>query len=187
MKKQLLFIFMILLMQSSIAQSFMVGAASRNINPDNDSLYMAGGNPNRPFIDVHDSLYVKAVFIGNKNQHVTILTFDCIGLMYPALLEIREQVKRSIPSLDPSSIVMSSTHTHAGPDVVGIWGKNFTQSGVNQSHMKKIIAAATAAIQEAYEKKGNCEMQYAQGRFGEDWVKNISEPNEINQKYRLLH
>lgn len=58
-----------------------------------------------------------------------------------------------MPFIDPSRIVMSSTHTHAGPDVVGIWGKNFTQSGVNQSHMKKIIAAATAAIQEAYEKR----------------------------------
>jgi len=123
MKKYLLLIFMTMLMQYSIAQTFLVGAASRNINPDGDSLYMAGGNPNRPFIDVHDSLYVKAVFVGNKNQHVTILTFDCIGLMYPALLEIREQVKRSMPSVDPNSIVMSSTHTHAGPDVVGIWGK----------------------------------------------------------------
>lgn len=186
MKKQLLFIFMIVLMQSSIAQFFMVGAASRNINPDNDSLYMAGGNPNRPFIDVHDSLYAKAVFIENKEQHVIILTFDCIGLMYPALLEIREEVKNTMPFIDPSRIVMSSTHTHAGPDVVGIWGKNFTQSGVNQSHMKKIIAAATAAIQEAYEKKENCEMQYAQGRFGEDWVKNISEPNEIDRSVNTI-
>jgi hypothetical protein len=181
MKKQLSFIFMILLMQSSIAQSFVVGASSRNINPDNDSLYMAGGNPNRPFIDVHDSLYAKAVFIENKEQHVIILTFDCIGLMYPGLLEIREEVKKTMPFIDPSRIVMSSTHTHAGPDVVGIWGRNFTQSGVNQSHMKKIISAATAAIQDAYEKKEKCEMQYAQGRFGEDWVKNISEPNEIDR------
>lgn len=90
---------MILLMQSSIAQSFVVGASSRNINPDNDSLYMAGGNPNRPFIDVHDSLYAKAVFIENKEQHVIILTFDCIGLMYPALLEIREEVKIQCHSL----------------------------------------------------------------------------------------
>lgn len=186
MKKQLLFIFMIVLMQSSIAQFFMVGAASRNINPDNDSLYMAGGNPNRPFIDVHDSLYAKAVFIENKEQHVIILTFDCIGLMYPALLEIREEVKKTMPFIDPSRIVMSSTHTHAGPDVVGIWGKNFTQSGVNQSHMKKIIAAATAATQDAYRKKEKCEMQYAQGRFGEDWVKNISEPNEIDRSVNTI-
>lgn len=181
MKKQLSFIFMILLMQSSIAQSFVVGASSRNINPDNDSLYMAGGNPNRPFIDVHDNLYAKAVYVANKDQHIIILTFDCIGLMYPALLEIRAEIKKTMPFIDPSRIVMSSTHTHAGPDVVGIWGKNFTQSGVNQSHMQKIIAAATTAIKEAFEKRENCEMHYAQGSFGKEWVKNISEPNEIDR------
>lgn len=186
MKKYLLLIFMTMLMQYSIAQTFLVGAASRNINPDGDSLYMAGGNPNRPFIDVHDSLYVKAVFIGNKNQHVTILTFDCIGLMYPALLEIREQVKRSMPSVDPNSIVMSSTHTHAGPDVVGIWGKNFTQSGVNQRHMQKIVSGAIDAIKEAYEKRAIASMQYAEGTFGEDWVKNISEPNEIDRTISVI-
>lgn len=144
---------MTMLMQYSFAQTFLVGAASRNINPDGDSLYMAGGNPNRPFIDVHDSLYAKAVYIGNNDQHIIILTFDCIGLMYPALLDIRDEIKKTMPLIDPARIVMSSTHTHAGPDVVGIWGKNFTQSGVNQSHMQKIIAAATTAIKEAFEKE----------------------------------
>lgn len=96
-EKYLLLIFMTMLMQYSFAQTFLVGAASRNINPDGDSLYMAGGNPNRPFIDVHDSLYAKAVYIGNNDQHIIILTFDCIGLMYPALLDIRDEIKKQCP------------------------------------------------------------------------------------------
>jgi hypothetical protein len=185
-KRYGLLFLMITWAQLSFAQSFMVGAGSRNINPDNDSLYMAGGDPNRPFIDVHDSLYAKAVFIGNQEQHIVLLTFDCIGLMYPALLEIREKVKHDLPSVDPSRIVMSSTHTHAGPDVVGIWGKNFSQSGVNQHHMQKIISSAVAAIKEAFDKRTNCTMQYAEGKFGEDWVKNISEPNEIDRTISVV-
>lgn len=168
------------------AQQFMVGASVKNINPDSDSLYMAGGKPNRPFIDVHDSLYVKAAYISNNQGHIIILTFDCIGLMYPALLEIREQIKNTIPALDPNHIVMSSTHTHAGPDVVGIWGKDFTQSGVNDRHMKKIILSAVTAIREAYEKRTTCKMQYAMGSFGQDWVKNISEPNEIDRSVSMI-
>ena len=42
------------------AQDFLAGAATRTINPEKDSLYLAGGKANRPFIDVHDNLYVKS-------------------------------------------------------------------------------------------------------------------------------
>ena len=68
------------------AQDFLAGAATRTINPEKDSLYLAGGKPNRPFIDVHDNLYVKAVVVSNSNNNITLLTFDCIGLLYPQLL-----------------------------------------------------------------------------------------------------
>jgi len=97
MKKYIFLMLMVTWMQFSHSQTFMVGAASSNINPDSDSLYMAGGNPNRPFIDVHDNLYAKAVYVANNEQHIIILTFDCIGLMYPALLEIRAEIKKQCP------------------------------------------------------------------------------------------
>lgn len=185
--KYLIFIqCLFLMMMHPHAQEFLVGASSKTINPDKDSLYIAGGKPNRPFIDVHDNLYVKAIYVGNKNSHTVLLTFDCIGLMYPALLEIREEVKRTIPAINPSNIVMSSTHTHAGPDVVGIWGKNYSSSGVNEVHMKKIVKMATVAIKEAYEKRKYATMEYAMGVFGNDWVKNISEPDEIDREVSTI-
>lgn len=167
-------------------QRFTVGAAQRTINPDQDSLYLAGGKPNRPFIDVHDDLYVKAVYIGHAQTQITLLTFDCIGLMYPELLQIRQEVARVLPAVDAAHIVMSSTHTHAGPDVVGIWGKDYAHSGVNQAHMRKIITMAVAAIREAYQQRSPCTMEYAMGSFGEDWVKNISEPSSLDRQVSVL-
>jgi hypothetical protein len=181
LKKYILYLLISFAASQSTAQSFVVGAAQKNINPDHDSLYLAGGKPNRPFIDVHDSLYVKAVFIENKTNHIVLLSFDCIGLMYPSLLEIREEVKKQIPTINPATIVMGSTHTHAGPDVVGIWGKDFAHTGINSAHMKKIVTAAVDAIRNAYQNKKACRMEYAKGSFGEDWVKNISEPDEIDR------
>lgn len=179
--KIILFYFILNFTQFSYAQSFMIGASKRNINPDKDTLYMAGGKPNRPFIDIHDSLFVKCIYVSNQEKHVIILTYDCIGLMNPALLEIRKRVKIQIPQIDPENIVISSTHTHAGPDVVGIWGKNFSQSGVNKLHMEKIISSSIETIKESIAKKSLCTMQYAEGKFGEDWVKNISEPFETDR------
>ncbi|MEY4629778.1 MAG: hypothetical protein RLZZ595_2104, partial [Bacteroidota bacterium] len=162
------------------------GAAQRSINPDKDSLYLAGGKPNRPFIDVHDSLYAKAVYISNGKDEVILLTFDCIGLLYPQLIEIRQQLKSKVPAINSDHIVMTSTHTHAGPDVVGIWGKDFAHSGVNEQHLQKIVNQAVQAIQEAYGSKKQVGLNYATGEFGQDWVKNISEPTEIDRSLSVL-
>ena len=80
MSKKLFFVFIFFLLQlTATAQDFFAGAATRTINPEKDSLYIAGGKANRPFIDVHDNLYVKAVVLSNNSNNLTILTFDCIG------------------------------------------------------------------------------------------------------------
>lgn len=186
MLKYLFAVMIICSMHPAFCQKFMVGASSRDINPDEDSLYMAGGKPNRLFIDVHDSLYVKAFYVSDEREHIVILTFDCIGLMYPELQKIREEIKKTNPSINPYRIVMSSTHTHAGPDVVGIWGRNLSESGINEKHINKMIAMAVSAINEAYAKRQLCTIEYAEGKFGEDWVKNISEPNEIDRTVSVL-
>jgi len=180
-----LFIFFQLQLTSS-AQDFLAGAATRTINPEKDSLYIAGGKANRPFIDVHDNLYVKAVVISNSNNNLTILTFDCIGLLYPQLQEIRAKIKMELPSINAEHIVMSSTHTHAGPDVVGIWGKDLAHSGVNDKHMQLIVNRAVEAIKEATESRKPVSITYGTGSFGEDWVKNISEPAELDRSVSII-
>ena len=168
------------------AQDFLAGAATRTINPEKDSLYLAGGKANRPFIDVHDNLYVKAVVLSNSNNNLTILTFDCIGLLYPQLQEIRAKIKVELPSINAEHIVMSSTHTHAGPDVVGIWGKDLAHSGVNNKHMQLIVNRAVEAIKEATEARKPVSISYGTGSFGEDWVKNISEPGELDRSVSII-
>ena len=184
-KAVLLFIFF-LIQLSVIAQDFSAGAAIRTINPEKDSLFIAGGKANRPFIDVHDNLYVKALVVGNSKNNITLLTFDCIGLLYPQLEAIRSRIKIELPSIDPEHIVMSSTHTHSGPDVVGIWGKDLAHSGVNNKHLQLIVDRAVAAIIEASEARKLVTISYGTGSFGADWVKNISEPDELDRSVTII-
>jgi len=187
MPNKVLLLFMFFLIQLSvIAQDFSAGAAIRTINPEKDSLFIAGGKANRPFIDVHDNLYVKALVLSNNKNNITLLTFDCIGLLYPQLEAIRARIKIELPSINPEHIVMSSTHTHSGPDVVGIWGKDLAHSGVNNKHMQLIVDRAVAAIKEATEAKKPVSISYGTGSFGEDWVKNISEPGELDRSVSTI-
>ena len=187
MLNKIFFLILFFLLQlTSTAQDFLAGAATRIINPEKDSLYLAGGKANRLFIDVHDNLYVKAVVLSNSNNNLTILTFDCIGLLYPQLQAIRSRIKAELPSIDPEHIVMSSTHTHSGPDVVGIWGKDLAHSGVNDKHMQLIVDRAVEAIKEATEGRKPVSISYGTGSFGEDWVKNISEPGELDRSVSII-
>jgi len=170
----------------AMAQSFQVGAAQMSVNPDGDTLYLAGGKKNRPFTQVHDSLYVKAVVIGHTKPEIAILTIDCIGLMYPQLLEIRDRVKALMPDFPTERIVMTSTHTHAGPDVVGIWGKDLMHSGVNPAYMARLTERAAAVIVNAWTSRQAARAEYATGQFGEDWVRNISEPELIDRSVHVM-
>lgn len=187
MFNKLFFVFIFFQLQLTVtAQDFLAGAATRTINPEKDSLYLAGGKANRPFIDVHDNLYVKAMVVSNRSNNITLLTFDCIGLLYPQLQAIRSRIKAELPLIDPEHIVMSSTHTHSGPDVVGIWGKDLAHSGVNDKHMQLIVDRAVEAIKEATQARKPVNISFGSGSFGEDWVKNISEPGELDRSVSII-
>ena len=177
----------LLLAASAIcAQPFQVGAAQLTVNPENDTLYFAGGQKNRPFTGVHDNLYVKAVVIGHDNPELAILTIDCIGLMYPQLLEIREKVKTNQPNFPVERIIMSSTHTHAGPDVVGIWGKDLMHSGINPAYMTRLVNRAAEVILQAWKNRAPARAEYAIGTFGTDWVSNIAEPELLDRSVTVM-
>jgi len=187
MFNKLFFVLLFFQLQLTVsAQDFLAGAAIRTINPEKDSLYIAGGKANRPFIDVHDNLYVKAMVVSNRTNNITMLTFDCIGLLYPQLQAIRSRIKSELPLINPEHIVMSSTHTHSGPDVVGIWGKDLAHSGVNDKHMQLIVDRAVEAIKEATQARKPVNISFGSGSFGEDWVKNISEPGELDRSVSII-
>ena len=166
---------------------FMTGAAVENITPETGS-FIAGHTKNRRFTGIHDSLYVKAIVWTDTKNSTTLLTFDCIGLLYPALLEIRKEVAKRIPSpqYNPENIVISSTHTHSGTDVVGIWGANELSSGVDSAYMKKLVLAAADAVEKAWKKKQPSTVHYAENNFGNDWVYNISDSTVLDRALTVL-
>ncbi len=147
--KQLVCILLVLLCMActrdeKVESVFSVGAASAPINPPIGA-YIAGDKQNRTFTAVHDSLYVKAVVINDGNSSLAIVTFDCIGLLYTDVQRIRARTA-AITRFPVDRIVVSSTHTHSGPDVVGIWGPDYQHSGVDTTYMNFIVNTAATQI-----------------------------------------
>lgn len=167
---------------SIVYAQWNVGAASAIISPPAGS-FIAGHTQNRKFSGVHDDLYVKAVVISNRSENLTFLTVDCIGLLYPQLQEIRRQVAANIgnTAFNANHIVLSSTHTHAGPDVVGIWGPDMMHSGVDSAYIRFLVNAASTQVIKAWLNRKKAKADFSVTRHGEGWVFNISQPGELDR------
>ncbi len=162
---------------------FTAGAASAPINPPMGS-YIAGDKQNRTFTAVHDSLYVKAVVINDGTSSLALLTFDCIGLLYTDVQRIRERTS-AITQFAVERIVVSSTHTHSGPDVVGIWGPDYQHSGVDTTYMNFIVNTAAEQIKRADENRREAIVITGESTFGDAWVQNICD-EEIDRSVTVM-
>ena len=166
---------------------FKVGASSATINPE-IGMFIAGDKQNRTFTGIHDSIYAKAVVIQDGDEALALVTLDCIGLLYPEVQEIRSRAAEKLTNLNlpAERIIVSSNHIHSGPDVVGIWGPSQMESGVDSVYMEKLVSTAAQQVVEASSKMQPATANWALGTFGEDWVRNISEPDEIDRSVTLL-
>ncbi|MBX3255133.1 MAG: neutral/alkaline non-lysosomal ceramidase N-terminal domain-containing protein [Chitinophagaceae bacterium] len=169
------------------AQVLEAGAAEMKINPPEGS-YLAGYQQNRKSTGVHDDLFAKAVVIANAQNSIAIVTIDCIGLPYPLVQKIRDEVEERIPRADFNAdhVVVSSTHTHSGPDVIGIWGEDMTQSGTDSAYINQLVSSAAEAIVKAWKGKQRVIARYAVTSFGQGWVENISDSAEVDRDLTVL-
>lgn len=128
------------------AGELQVGFGTADITPDVDGpqpVWMAGQESNRRATAVHDRLEARASVVVADGRKVALVCVDLIGLQYPAVQAIRAQLA------DFSYVLVSSTHNHEGPDVVGIWGPAPDRSGVAPGYVEFVVAQVVAAVRAA--------------------------------------
>ena len=177
----------VLTAQSNTPGRLLAGAAEAVINPPAGA-FLAGYDQNRKSTGVHDNLYVKAVVVSNRLNALALVTIDCIGLPYPIVQQIRDAVElRLSPDVfNADQIVVSSTHTHSGPDVIGIWGRDMQHTGTDSAYMHFLVDAAAGTIVKAWKHRQAVIVKYAETTFGKGWVENISDSTEIDRTATIL-
>ena len=163
----------------SFAHTFSAGAASVVVTPPAGTL-LAGYGRDRLSTGFHDNLFAKAVVIRDGDKAIAIVTVDCIGLTRPDIVDIQQLASTLIPDLAPHAIVISSTHTHSGPDVVGLWGKSLWSNGRNERYMTELRQNIVLAITTAAERTVAVKSTVASSPVILDWVKNRSEPGLLD-------
>lgn len=162
--------------------SFRAGAAQGVITPPVGA-FIAGDAVNRKFTAVHDDLYAKAAVLDDGATAIALVAIDCIGLTYLDIEKIRAEGARlgANPRLNAARIVVGSTHTHCGPDVVGIWGPEQLVSGRDEAYIQRLIDTAAQQVQRAAAALAPARLLHAETTAGEDWVVNDCEPELIDR------
>ena len=111
-----------------------IGYAQQTITPSLDKpVYLAGFGNDRRAKTIHDDLYARALAIQTGQTTLVLVALDLIGFFRPDVYEVIEKINR--PDVQ---IVIASTHTHHGPDTMGLWGPDQKTRGVDAEYMRDI-------------------------------------------------
>ncbi|XOV83263.1 MAG: neutral/alkaline non-lysosomal ceramidase N-terminal domain-containing protein [bacterium] len=171
-----------LLSLACYANGFRVAAGSVDITPAPGG-YLAGYGADRTSTGVADPVHIKAALIEAGNDLLVLVTIDCIGLTYPDVLKIEAAIVNAQPD---ARVVVSSTHTHAGPDVVGIWGPAFWRSGRDETYMDQLVTSAVSLVVRSAEQLQPAQSRVASGDMPLAWVENVSEPELLDRRLAVM-
>jgi hypothetical protein len=131
-----------------VITDFLVGAASRAITPalGEQPIFLAGFQNDRRAAVVHSELYARALALRLDEQAFVLVVCDLIGLGRPDVEDIRAALAaRGVQT----ELVVACTHTHSGPDTIGLWGPRPTVSGVDAVYMAALKQTIMAVAEEA--------------------------------------
>lgn len=152
--------------EAKLPKNYLVGAATRSINPDPDGTFagqpvylggygIGGGSPvfqGRPATGVlGDGVDVRAFAVSDGRTPFVVADIESQGWFVAlkngpwGLLDMRKEVERRTGGALPAENVMiQSNHSHAGPDGLGVWG------GVPEEYLRHVTERTVEAILAAW-------------------------------------
>ncbi len=128
----------------------LAGAAFASIAPRasdlREGVYLGGFGSyrQRRATGIHDEPQCRALCLSDGESAFALAVLDLVGSAGPLLGAIREDAAR-LTGLPPSSIIIACTHTHASPDMQGLWG------GTGRPYETHVAHRAAAAIWQAHQ------------------------------------
>jgi hypothetical protein len=110
-----------------------------------EHVYLAGYGMNRKATGVHDPLFARTAVLAEGDTRIAICCVDLIGLQHPQVQAIRQR----LPGF--RYVMVSSTHNHEGPDVIGIWGRGPFHRGVNDEYVEFVVDRVVQSVKQAAE------------------------------------
>ncbi len=118
-----------------------------NDNGKFDPVWIAGFGNARAANGIHDDLWARSMVIDDGRTRMAIVALDAIGLMNNEIIDIRNSIPEDAKV---TYTIIVSTHTHEGPDLLGLWGKTPLKSGTDKKYMEflkgRIVESISTAV-----------------------------------------
>ncbi len=101
---------------------------------------------------IHDPLFATAMaFQDGDDEPVIQIVLDTVGIVTTDVLIIQQMIAEEL-GIGPERVVISATHNHQSPDIIGIWGVMLPPiSGRDDAFIDQMIAGAVEAAVMAYD------------------------------------
>ncbi len=112
-----------------------------------DPVWIAGFSNSRAANGIHDELWARTMIVDDGKTRLAIVSLDAIGLMNDNIIDIREMLPTDA---GVSYLLVTSTHDHEAPDLMGLWGKTEFKNGINPEYLafikKQVVQSVLTAI-----------------------------------------
>ena len=157
-----------------------------DVNGNNkfDPIWIGGFHNSRPAQGVNDDLWARVMVIDDGGTKIAIVSIDAVGFIYDDAVDIRKEVKKNIGC---DYTIISSTHVHQAPDLIGIWGPSYFKSGVDKKYMQYVKKQTIAAIATAVKSLTPAKLRIGQDLKGAiPFVVDSRDPQELDPGIRII-
>ena len=156
----------------------------KNGNGKFDPVWIAGFQNKRPAQGVHDDLWARTLVLDDGNTLLALVSLDCIGLGADDVIRIRQTVSAQT---EVDHVIVCSSHTHEGPDVIGMWGESEFKSGLNTDYIKMLIDQAAQSVIDAIQVLKPVRLRFAMDATGAaDLVEDTRKPIVMDPAIYLM-
>ncbi|MFN3241785.1 MAG: hypothetical protein ACE37K_09765 [Planctomycetota bacterium] len=165
------------------ASTLRVGSAARDVTPAVGD-YLGGFDLARTSTGIGSPLEVRVLVFETATRRFAIVGIDSLGLMR----EDVDYIKSGMAGFANGDVFVCSSHTHAGPDPIGIWGYYFLTSGRDGRYIGRLRKAVREATAEARANAAPAVLRQGVSLLPEQGlVRNSNRSGVFDRRVRVLH
>jgi len=148
---------------------FRAGAFAADITPPRFPISINGHMRDRMAQKAHDRLHARCVVLDDGKAPVAIVVVDSCMISRPVFDEAKQRIAAATP-IRPERMLMSATHTHTAPTVVGVF-----QSEPDTEYTAFLVDRIVEGVTRAYKNLEPAKIGWAVGQdptqvFCRDWL-----------------
>jgi hypothetical protein len=149
-----------------------------------DPVWIAGFGNCRAANGIHDDLWARAMVIDDGNTRLAIIALDLIGFMNNAVVDVRKMIPETAGI---TYAIIVSTHTHEGPDMLGMWGESPLKSGIDKDYVNYVKSRIVKSVEDAVNNLRPAYLEISEDLTGaESLVGDTRKPEVLDYGLRII-